>query len=230
MGIGTNAPVAKLNIQGTSGGAPPTSGGEGTSNGIFRLRDNFNVTLDIGTRGASPWTTWLQVADSGSMGAEYPLSLNPNGGNVGIGTLTPGTKLDVNGTLKASLLTMNGTNMSKAPRVIHIDDNVPGCPPTRPVGDIMSYNLVVTRDAYVYVSVTTILNYGARSDCEIYFGSNHIQSHLTAADNTGWNPVNITAGGGVSAGTTLIRFRSNRANVVGCQGNWGGMQIIVFER
>ena len=85
-------------------------------------------------------------------------------------------------------LAINGTTMSKAPRVIHIDDNVPGCPPTRPVGDIMSYNLVVTRDAYVYVSVTTILNYGARSDCEIYFGSNHIQSHLTAGDNTELEP------------------------------------------
>ena len=95
FGIGTSTPVAKLNIQGTSEGAPPTSGGEGTSNGIFRLRDNFNVALDIGTLGASPWTTWLQVADASSMGGEYPLSLNPNGGNVGIGTTTPRTSLHI---------------------------------------------------------------------------------------------------------------------------------------
>ena len=126
-------------------------------------------------------------------------------------------------------LAINGTTMSKAPRIVHIDDTVPGCPPTRPAGDIMSYSLVLTRPAYVYVSVTTILNYGARSDCEIYFGSTHIQSHLTAADNTGWNPVCMTAGGTVPAGTTNIRFRSNRANVVGCQNNWGGMQILIFE-
>ena len=85
-------------------------------------------------------------------------------------------------------LAINGTTMSKAPRIVHIDDLTSGCPPTRPVGDIMSYSLVLTRPAYVYVSVTTILNYSSRSDCEIYFGSTHIQSHLTAADNTGcWN-------------------------------------------
>ena len=98
VGVGTNAPVAKLNIQGTSKGAPPTSGSDGTSNGIFRLRDNFNVTLDIGTLGASPWTTWLQVADSNGMGVEYPLALQPNGGNVGIGTTDPDNTLHISGT------------------------------------------------------------------------------------------------------------------------------------
>jgi hypothetical protein len=104
VGIGTTDPVAKFNIQGTSEGAPPTSGGEGTSNGIFRLRDNFNVALDIGTLGASPWTTWLQVADTTTMSTGYPLSLNPNGGNVGIGTNNPDAKLEVvqGGSIKLS--------------------------------------------------------------------------------------------------------------------------------
>ena len=97
VGVGTVSPVAKLNIQGTSEGAPPTSGGEGTSNGIFRLRDNFNVALDIGTLGISPWTTWLQVADTTTMGTGYPLSLNPNGGNVGIGRNNPACALDIAG-------------------------------------------------------------------------------------------------------------------------------------
>jgi hypothetical protein len=102
VGVGTVSPVAKLNIQGTSEGAPPTSGGEGTSNGIFRLRDNFNVALDIGTLGASPWSTWLQVADTTAMDTEYPLSLNPNGGNVGVGTDSPGAKLDVRGEVRGN--------------------------------------------------------------------------------------------------------------------------------
>jgi hypothetical protein len=111
VGIGTTNPVAKFNIQGTSEGAPPTSGGEGTSNGIFRLRDNFNVALDIGTLGASPWSTWLQVADTTTMGAEYPLSLNPNGGNVGIGNRNPLGKLDIFDTDAVRLrLTTSSTN------------------------------------------------------------------------------------------------------------------------
>ena len=111
VGIGTTNPVAKFNIQGTSEGAPPTSGGEGTSNGIFRLRDNFNVALDIGTLGASPWSTWLQVADTTTMGTEYPLSLNPNGGNVGIGNRNPLGKLDIFDTDAVRLrLTTSSTN------------------------------------------------------------------------------------------------------------------------
>jgi hypothetical protein len=97
VGIGTTSPATNLNIQGDSGGVPPTTGGEGTSNGIFRVRDNYNVALDIGTNGSSPWTTWLQVADATSMGTEYPLSLQPNGGNVGIGTTSPEGGLHVYG-------------------------------------------------------------------------------------------------------------------------------------
>jgi hypothetical protein len=97
VGIGTTSPATNLNIQGDSGGVPPTTGGEGTSNGIFRVRDNYNVALDIGTKGSSPWTTWLQVADATSMGTEYPLSLQPNGGNVGIGVANPTATLDVAG-------------------------------------------------------------------------------------------------------------------------------------
>ncbi|MGY8913375.1 MAG: hypothetical protein ACKVHS_08925, partial [Flavobacteriales bacterium] len=95
VGIGTSSPATNLNIQGDSGGVPPTTGGEGTSNGIFRVRDNYNVALDIGTKGSSPWTTWLQVADAASMGLYYPLSLQPNGGNVGIGTTNPTTALEI---------------------------------------------------------------------------------------------------------------------------------------
>lgn len=56
-----------------------------------------------------------------------------------------------------------------------------------------------------------------------------MQSHLTASDNTSWNPVNITAGGSLGAGTHTISFRCSTANVVGCQGNWGGLQILIFE-
>ena len=95
VGIGTTNPVATLNIQGLSKGTPPTSGGETTSNGLFRIRDNYNVALDIGTLGVSPWSTWLQVADATSMGGAFPLVLNPNGGNVGIGVTNPFSKLSL---------------------------------------------------------------------------------------------------------------------------------------
>jgi hypothetical protein len=152
-------------------------------------------------------------------------------GNVGIGTTNPGYKLDVNGTIQTPLLNVNGTTMSKAPRVIHIDDNRSGCPPTHAANTpIMQHSLTLSRTAYVYVSVTTILNRSSRADCYIYFNSSLQQSHLTAEDSTSWNPVNITAGGSLGAGTHTIKFQCNVANVVGCASSWGGMQILVFEQ
>ena len=131
----------------------------------------------------------------------------------------------------AGSISMNGTSMSKAPRVIHIDDVRSGCPPIQAANTpIMQYNLVLSRTAYVYVSVSTILNYTSRADCQILFGSSIQQIHLTATDNTSWNPVCMTAGGTIGAGTTSIQFMCSTANVVGCGPDWGGMQILVFEQ
>jgi hypothetical protein len=278
LGIGTVSPDETLDILGSL-----RVGGDG----MLTINERTNSGFD-GT--ARDETIALQTTIDGrtlAQGAVYgheprvALALQPDFGYVGVGTVSPVTKLDVaaqhgditnpmvhfranrdgasNGdgnVLKlensgnrsdAELLqcvssgndrfivrangelAINGTTMSKAPRIVHIDDTLGGCPPTRAAGDIMSYSLVLTRPAYVYVSVTTILIYGGRSDCHIYFGSTLIQSHLTASDDTSWNPVNITAGGTVGAGTTLIRFVSSRANVVGCQNDWGGMQILIFE-
>ena len=96
VGIGTSEPPTKLTVFGSSGGAPPTTGGEGTSNGIFRIRDDYNVALDFGTLGFSPWSSWIQAQDATSMNTTYSLSLNPNGGNVGIGTSIPSSRLTIN--------------------------------------------------------------------------------------------------------------------------------------
>lgn len=143
----------------------------------------------------------------------------------------PSTRLQVGGDVNVmGQLLMNGGSMSKPPVVIHIDDYRSGCPPGWGANaNIMSYPLTLSRTAYVYVSVTTILIYHTRADCYIYFGGQLMQNHLTAADNTGWNPVCMTAAGTLGPGTHTISFRCNVASVVGCGPDWGGMQILVFE-
>ena len=93
VGIGTTSPSAKLQVFGTSA-APSVSG---TFQGsIFSIKGSSTVFLDMGTTGASGYYAWMQAHDAGT-GVNYKLAINPLGGNVGIGTTSPFTNLEVAG-------------------------------------------------------------------------------------------------------------------------------------
>ena len=88
IGIGTVAPSTKLQISGGNTSAP--------SGAILSIQKNEEgYGLFAGILGSG--TTWLQSGTKNDI-TKYDLSLNPNGGNVGIGTTTTGVyKLYVNG-------------------------------------------------------------------------------------------------------------------------------------
>jgi hypothetical protein len=103
VGIGTITPIAKLHVR--NGGSPGVhvpavaglmvSGG-GSSNRVM-IADGDKVTY-LGTVGASNYGEFSTYDYSNSTGFNFVL--NANGGNVGVGTITPAAKLDVNGTVK----------------------------------------------------------------------------------------------------------------------------------
>jgi hypothetical protein len=102
----TGAATFSSSVTATSGlyngytsGLPPTSGS--AVRGGLRLNNASNIALDFGTVAAGQ--AWIQVSDAGSYASNFPLLLNPNGGNVLIGTTTDATgKLQVNGTIYAT--------------------------------------------------------------------------------------------------------------------------------
>jgi hypothetical protein len=77
----------------SNSGAPSTSGT--TVNATLSIDNAFSVMTNIGNLSVSPYSVWLQVQDKGNLAVTYPLSLQPNGGNVGIGTTSPTFPLTV---------------------------------------------------------------------------------------------------------------------------------------
>src|ERR1700743_938933 len=108
VGIGTTAPTAKLGVVGPSGNTIYSA--QAGSGGEWAFGPNVGSTSGDDTFGIYSYT-W------GSAHSSKPLMqfnstgntfLNPDGGKVGIGTISPGVKLDVAGSVNIS----NGFNLT----------------------------------------------------------------------------------------------------------------------
>ena len=113
VGIGTTAPSAKLTVQSnvnTTGYAAP-----GANNGHVKFnpvnQGPGDIFMEIGATNSPVAGYWLQTFLQYSGTAGGNMLLQPNGGNVGIGTTNPGFKLDVSGDLRSTgnIRSNNGT-------------------------------------------------------------------------------------------------------------------------
>jgi hypothetical protein len=78
---------------------------------IFRVADPvYTNGIDFGVNTTSPFSGWIQAGTPGTWSPLFPLALNPSGGNVGIGTINPGAKLEVNGNVTASSVSATGAS------------------------------------------------------------------------------------------------------------------------
>ena len=91
-GIGTTTPVNKFQIETTL--VDPAISGT-AANGNLRLSGTTGShVLDFGLSNTST-SSWLQSRSRSNYGTNFNLVFNPNGGQVGIGTLAPSTTLTV---------------------------------------------------------------------------------------------------------------------------------------
>jgi hypothetical protein len=96
VGIAIASPSLRLEVRAAAAALPATSGT--TQTGISRLSQGSGAgVVDFGFGGAAG-LGWIQATDSTNLANNFGLLLNPNGGNVGIGTTAPTATLSVNGT------------------------------------------------------------------------------------------------------------------------------------
>ena len=94
VSIGTTSPATFLHVNGATAALPATSGTSQSAGNRIRLSTAAGTgILDIGCAGGTGM--WLQSTDLTDLSLKYPILLNPNGGNVGIGTTNPLAKLTV---------------------------------------------------------------------------------------------------------------------------------------
>lgn len=99
VGIGIAAPSTDLQIY--SNAIPEIV--SATPLGAFSIKSTASTAMVMGVNSASPYDGEIQVRHGTVAGANYyPLSLQPLGGNVGIGLTNPTYKLQVSGSVYAS--------------------------------------------------------------------------------------------------------------------------------
>jgi hypothetical protein len=114
VGINSTSASLPLTIAKGGGANPATSGSTQSSGGIARIGSSGVASLDVGTY--SSGAAWMQVTNVTDLSTNYNLVLQPNGGNVGIGTASPNTALyafrttsDCIGTFQGQAVASSGT-------------------------------------------------------------------------------------------------------------------------
>lgn len=110
VGIGTTTPANTLHVNGNDAGVGPASSGTAAT-GSLRITDASSVpALDMGVADDTYTGGWLQAHALSNQATNYPLLLNPNGGNVGVNTTIPLNKFHI--TLPPSQSGMRLSNSS----------------------------------------------------------------------------------------------------------------------
>jgi hypothetical protein len=149
LGIGTSSPTAKLHVVAPSVTTPSLTWNT-TAGQILR---NENLELAIGRDANAPYRLWMQVR--GSDNTANDLVINPLGGNVGIGTTSPSSKLHVSGGIFATTSIQADAAVMNASGGFASFGSNSGSVPIRIGRDTTSNDLIINASGNVGIGTTS---------------------------------------------------------------------------
>jgi hypothetical protein len=196
VGIGSPDPRQRFTAANASitGGAPASSGNAADPNAVSRFQAG-SIAMDFGVYPAGQM--WIQNRAASNYALNYDLVLQPNGGNVGIGTSSPNQRLQVNNPAAASSLALftNATTGSTN-------------------ADGSFYGVDSSGNAYVWNQENLPILFGTnngermRIDSSGRLGFPGAQSTYGAVTvygtKNGWGGINFNSTAGTNIGTLMI--------------------------
>jgi hypothetical protein len=210
VGVGTSSPGVRFDVtgqgrlgNGVAQASPSATDIASTSHTI--LGGQGGNALFVGQY-ATTFAAWLQSSFTNPTTATYNLVLQPLGGNVGIGTASPGAKLDVVGNASFGAAITTGTGLSTGDAQLEVGGNRSGNGPA-----YMDLHAVAGGD----FSARVLRTGGTNGNMEI---ANAGTGVLTIATN-GTEKMRVESGGNVGIGTTapttIFHVQQNNAANIG---------------